>query len=93
MDVVGDSGRHNDWEADRQCPLLSQCLGKTGINIKSLERGDLNAKQHPTFSLLTGLLIPQWTGSILPTVFPIYIHTLPDTHTLTGSHYQTMIEG
>lgn len=91
QDHSGSSGSHNDWEADRQGPLLFPCLGKTGINIKSLERGDLNAKQHPPSSCWQDYSFPSGQALSYQQFSPfIYTHSL--THTGTGSHYQTMIE-
>lgn len=75
------------------CLLLSQCLQKIGINIKPLERCDLNAKKNILHSLLLTRLFILKNGralSFLPTFLHLYTYSL--THKHRGSHHHTMAE-
>lgn len=64
------------------CLLLSQCLGKTEINIKPLERGDPNAKKTYYILAADRTIHYRTEGLCLPyQQFSPFIYILSNTHT------------
>lgn len=76
------------------CLLLSQCLWKIGINIKPLDRCDLNAKK--TYYILAPdktIHFEKQTGSFLPTFLHLYTYFPTHTQRFSSPYNGWMTEG